>query len=191
MEREAFIRQLLPVVTRDLLALRYQDAEAAAIAKHFLEKYVYLETVTPSRTTFGLLVEKYAIRKEDINLLVVVARAATGASGGFFASLNAALHVKVVALFALFSTVRELRRTGRALPQEQVRILAILKECAPAPTAPGLTAEELLQLFNLESPAKDLEWMARALEELRALPLPGSSTRQLISERGGRWRSHV
>lgn len=194
MEREDFIRQMLPVVTRDLVALSYDDLEAGEIAKVFLENFIYLERLTPSPTSLELLVRKYAIRREDLKLLLTVAKAAAAGAGaprGLFSSMDAALRVKVRALFAIFSTLRALHSNGRALDQEMVRILAILKERVPDPASQGLTSEELLQIFNLKPPTKDLEWMEHALQELRTIPLPGRSSKELVSELAGRWRGHV
>jgi hypothetical protein len=192
MEREEFVQQQVLLLKHRLTSMHYEEVAAKEIALLFVSDFSYFTPPIAPRGSLGLLVGTYAIRKDDLNLFEIVAKAAAaGSTTGFFASLDAALSAKITLLFAIFSTARELWNKGRFLDSESIRILSILKERIPTHTAPGMNTEEILRIFNLSQPNKDLIWLENTLQELRRIPMPGGSNKELVSELHGHWRSHI
>lgn len=180
--------------TEHLASLGYETAEAFEISQRFINEFSYKEPIPVQSNRLGLLVGKYAIRKDDLNLFDCVVKAVqSAASAGFFvyATSGSMAASKCGIVFALIQVVRDLRNKGDLLQEEEVKVLTILKSIVPEHSSMGIRAEELLKIVQLELPSQDMTSLTAILQKLSKYPMRGGMNKELVSQSLERWRPHV
>lgn len=163
---------------------------AERFAEAFAAEFATVE-VQPTRPgTLGMLVGRYALRKDDLKLFDAITDGLkSAASVSFFASNQPAVGAKVAIGVSLARLLRTLVMRGVWLDPDTLQILTILRCNVSTPADPGLSAEELLSVVQRTKPEADLGRVQRLLSQLNESPTrDGTTARLAFSDPAGRWR---
>ncbi|MEM6506497.1 MAG: hypothetical protein AAF711_13730 [Planctomycetota bacterium] len=185
--------------THDEIALQLcsrvtYDAKESTYARSLADQFVKLYAEETSDTgTYGALVGKYAIRRDDVQLFETASSVIVKTAGaGFFLGAEPALSGIVAIGVAVLTMLRRLWVRGVLLDNDKVAVLSILLANQESGHKYGLTAQQLLDILNREQLIYKLNWLENVLNELSAEPTPdGDSAELASSDELGRWRCHA
>ncbi len=187
------IQELSSALRGELQAKGVATEFASELAQRLVEDFAVFEAPAPRLGTLGLVLGRYAIRKDDLKIFDALTDGLKAAAGvSFFTAPQPLLAANVAIAVALGKLVRALAMRGTFLEPEALHVLTVLKCNASKPHNPGLTHDELLTIILRTTPDADVAWLQRRLDFLKDVPTRDGATTKLVSEDSfGRWRSHV
>ena len=193
LEQASTIEELAEALAGDLKAKGIGPEFAEEAARKLTAEFAFFEVPPPAPGTLGLLVGRYAIRKDDVKIFDALADGLKAAAAvSFFTAHQPALGANVAIGVSLAKLLRDLTMRAAFLDPDTLRVLTILTCNASTPIDAGLALADILAIVQRTSPDADLAWLQLRLNFLKEVPTRDGATTNLASEdSSGRWRSHV
>jgi hypothetical protein len=193
LESAETLDELVASLAEHLRAVGIGGEFADAMATALTDEFATFEAPPFRPNTLGLLIGRYAIRKDNIKLFDALMDGLKAAAGvSFFTAHQPLLSANVGIGISLARVLRDMANRGVRLNDKALRILTILKCNVTGSNSPGLSPDEILQILQRNDPHADLINVQLWLSFLKSVPTQdGGDTKLASDDASGRWRVHV
>jgi hypothetical protein len=193
LEQSSTIEELASAFAGDLKAQGTPAEFSDEISRQLMQEFASFDVPAPAPGTLGMLVGRYAIRKDDFKIFDALMDGLKAAAGvSFFTAHQPVLGVNVAIGVSLAKLLRSMAMRGTFLNRDDLQVLTILKCNVASPSDPGLAPDEILVIARRTKEDADLSWLQQRLDYLEDVPTRDGATTKLASaDPSGRWRSHV
>jgi len=192
LESAPTIELLVEHLAADLRTKGIEAEFAHELARILVEEFAVYEVPPAKPGTFGFLVGRYAIRKDDFKIFDALTDGLKAAAAvSFFTTHQPVMGANVALGVAFAKLLRSIAMRGAFLDSDTVLVLSILKCAVRSPDDEGLTSNEILTMVSSTRPDADLTWVQQRLDHLKDFPTRDGAVAKLASsDSAGRWRSH-